>query len=466
MKRFLNLIVVLALFFSGATGVWAARSFIVSYAPKRCTPLYKGHYRHLIRWRSSGGSPIQGPVNILLIPKSGRSIIIATGVWNNGQGQYGWGVPGNIPDGEYKIRVVLAGDSQIYGETAFFEVSSVPHRAELITVTEPPFVPQGTPYGYSGRRVCYKGTRSRVRWSIECGIDGSQARASIYLVSEHGLRSFTLATDARIGYGLYNFITIPRNIPSGRYRIKIETVDRRIWGQGKPFEVVDLPSVSITSPRAGSVLYVGRSYHITWQTVEVSNPATVRIYLIQGNKKRRLYQGPNNHDFLWKVGYRDVGTYTLRIEVLNYRIHDEISNIAVKFPTIKGPGHLGSFDKPDIFVKEIALERGYGPRCTCNTEVTIENTGEEMRIVDVIVQRQLTVMKGTPGTEQFAYVCRVFSDRLPGDFERRYICQFGFRRPPKRAKRVKIRAIVSWRDGKGNHRVARVKEFPISPCCR
>ncbi len=232
-------------------------------SPRSGQTWYKGS-RYTITWNHSGN--MNANVKIRLYQGNRKILGITDSAPNNGS--FSWQIPDNIAPGEYKIRVKTV-DNQVFDDSDNFRISN-----PEINVTKP-------------RRgeVWHNGETHLIKWERQGNMN-----ANVKIRLYQGDRKILGIIDSMPNNRQYPW-RIPWGLPEGIYRIRVKTVDNKVYDDSDDFKIErkrrSLGGLTVKFPNGGERLLIGTYYEVLW------NPGN-----INGNVSIELYKGDNYYGSL------------------------------------------------------------------------------------------------------------------------------------------------------------------------
>jgi hypothetical protein len=176
-----------------------------------------------INWTKSGDMP--GEVRILLRDSASTTNVLVIADPAPNSGHYGWVVPADVPDGQYRIRVKVKTVS-IFDDSDVFTIgSAAPPPAASITVTKP-----------AANDTWNKSSSHNITWTKT----GSMPNlVKISLMDKNSAAVVGEIADNVPNSGSYSW-TIPGDTAAGQYRVRVAVKTTDIKDDSATFEVKSL----------------------------------------------------------------------------------------------------------------------------------------------------------------------------------------------------------------------------------
>ena len=329
MIRKIKILLILLFFIS----VFSFAQTIRVTSPNSRDTWYKGK-TYTITWTKTGS--MNTKVKIRLMQKGKKVLGITDSTPNDGS--YSWTVPTNLASGTYYIRVKTV-DNGVYDDGEKFAIISVSSKKANIFITSP----------RSGD-TWYKGRTYTIRWT-KTGNINKNVKIRLY----KGRTKILGITDSTPNVGSYNW-TIPTNLTSGVYYIRVKTVDNAVYGNGSEFTIKSVNAsagsgISITNP-SGPVIWGLYTTHMIQWTYRGSGDILIQLYK-SGKPVGTIYNGANTGTYKWKISFYlnrkfiDTGNYKLRVRSKNNssvyaEVNLTISSIIITSPEVADEWHKGS----------------------------------------------------------------------------------------------------------------------------
>jgi hypothetical protein len=206
---------------------------------------------------------------------------------------YNWTVPASFST-NCLVRVQDSRDGLLSDVSdSVFEIA----RQPAITVTSP-----------NGGEAWQIGTQHSISWTSV----NISSTVKIELSRNHGSSWTTLAASAPNNGSWLWTVTAPA---SGTCLIRVTDVS------GNPtdtsdgdFSIVDIPSISVTSPNGGEAWQIGTQHSISWTSVNISSNVKIELSRNHGSSWTMLAaSAPNYGSWLWTVAGPASGTCLIRI---------------------------------------------------------------------------------------------------------------------------------------------------------
>ncbi len=219
---------------------------------------YKGG-TYMITWTHTGS--MNSKVKIRLYQGHTKILGITDSTDNNGS--FVWNIPMNLAAGTYYIRVKTV-DNQVFDD------------GQLFTIAEPQITIKSPKEG----NIWYKGTTYTIRWNHRGNMN-----ANVKLRLYQGNNKILEITNSTDNDGSYKW-TIPSTLPVGVYKIRVKTVDNKVYDDSEDFSIENPLPLTITSPLPGDVKTFPY-LTVKWELgSDVNKPGA--IILMEANRDREV----------------------------------------------------------------------------------------------------------------------------------------------------------------------------------
>ncbi len=186
---------------------------------------------------------------------------------------------------------------------------------------------------------------------------------------------------------------VPTTIYDGNYKIRVKTLDNKVYGDSKMFEITSPQCIwlkwcpiRVNYPKDNDCWEKGKSYHIEWVPYKTMN-FYVKIRLYQGNTKVLSITDStlNDREFTWNIPASiPDGTYYIRVKTIdNQKYGDsELFRIKTNCPNLNSIGKflseknwvkiLLSFNSRTFFLEGMDKIRNYLEQAGINKPVTFK----------------------------------------------------------------------------------------------
>ena len=225
---------------------------------------------------------------------------------------------------DYRIKVVLRADTDIYEYSNFFAVTTPP----TITVTFP-----------TDGATLYMGHDYTVTWT-------SQNVSGNVQIDLHKDGQFVVQLAASApNDGSYPF-NPPFYLESGDgYQISVSAMEGTVWDFSDGDFSILTPTLDLTCPDGGEVWDIGGTYTITWQSQQVLGDIHIQPYIAGQPQDPIATNAPNTGSYAWQIpaDYPTSTQYEIGISAMG----GEVYSFSESTFTIRNPGIPGvGFDFP------------------------------------------------------------------------------------------------------------------------
>ncbi len=269
---------------------------------------------HMIQW-TYGGS---GDIMIQLYQSGSPAGTIYNGA---NSGSFSWTInhylnSNPIATGSYKLRVRSKLDSSKYAEVDLTITGS-----SSITITTP----------YSGQ-TWYRGNTHTITWT-KTGTMVSNVKIGLY--NESGTSKVFDIVNNTDNDGSYDW-KIPLSINTGKYRVKIITIDNLVCGVSDKFTLksrliwgpIIKKSIKVESPKSGERYQTNRIVSIRWKSTLLKARTRVKILLLNQSRGKSVVvisaSTSNDGEMQWKIPLSvPTGDYKVRISTLTGNVYGD-----------------------------------------------------------------------------------------------------------------------------------------------
>ena len=251
----------------------------------------------------------------------GQNYVLIAGDLPN-TGSYAWVVPLEAASGSVRVRLTDAERPQVSAESALFRVL-LHTTIELIQPVGGEHITMGTSYEVKWRTFGHKLNPGGADYN----------KLSIFYSVDDGA-TWTMAGFNRPNTGTYAW-TVP-DFPSQQARIKVvDQNDALVAGISPANFVIELPTITLTSPLGGERWYATGSYSITWTSVgSLSNNLKIEYSVDGGSTWKSLRTGQaNTGTYLWS-SVADEITSAARIRITDVQYPSVTSSSPASFSIV------------------------------------------------------------------------------------------------------------------------------------
>ncbi|GEM_PF-4204153 len=231
------------------------------------------------------------------------------------RGAFDWDIPYNFRPGNYKIKIADAKDNSVYAVTDYISIKQ-PKLKLLLP---------------NSSTQCNVNYHCDIRWHTE-GLKGKKMKIEI-IETGRNLNPIVFENISNSGHFTW------RPNYTGKYRVKISTMDGAISDTGKEFMVKNpsRPHLNITSPVIARTFYNGSVVNIRWKKTGPMVPF-VKIELLdeQNNLVKTIERETQNDEaYNWVVRNVPEGRYKIRVSTVDGRHQDNSVVFSIKVPAVK-----------------------------------------------------------------------------------------------------------------------------------
>lgn len=197
-------------------------------------------------------------------------------------------------------------------------------------------------------------------YNINWALNGSNSSMTILLIQHlETLARPKIITITEKTNNDGNFVwTVPKNLKSGKYFVRIRTLNGKVEGDSKIFKIERFILVNdvfldkilfmkVLKPDYGSYWDMGKTYKIKWDT-NAKGLIHINLYTYNKNFVRSIATGPkltNGKQYPWPIpSDLNIGKYKIKISTLD----NKVSEFSEKF-TIRGSLTTNKYTVPVVF---------------------------------------------------------------------------------------------------------------------
>jgi len=277
--------------------------------PTSSTVWYKGASAS-INWTSQGSISY---VKIDLYKGTTLKTTISSSEYDDGSATWST-VDTSLADGtDYKVRITSTTDSNLYGESAQFEIEPA-----SITVTEP-----------TSSTVWTKGQSATINWTSKGA--GSAVDIDLYKGTEKVKDIYSYGSND----GSHTW-TVNTGLADGTdYKVRVtDQYNSTLYGESAQFEIE--PPIIVTNPTSSTVWTKGQSATINWTSKGSISYVDIELYKGGTYVDYIVYTTTNDGSYTWTVdtsGYADGTDYKVKI---SHYIYTDIFGYSDEFEIKSG----------------------------------------------------------------------------------------------------------------------------------
>lgn len=263
--------------------------------------------QNTIQW--TGNLPAASTLKIELLPMPGSGAkVIANSTVNSGS--YPWKInlaQYHLNEGMYRVKISTT-DGGLVSESAPFKIGK-----DLFLVT-PKF-----------NQVWRKGNSYRIEWLNDCAIPVHTVKIELL----DAARDIVVPLSAGVGLNKSFDWTIPNNLKSGEYHIRVTATDKPFFAENpitieEPPQVAPppKPAITITQPNVGSQWCSGQKYQVQWgSTLPADAKLKIELFSSEYATKELLAESVPN-----------TGSYDFNIDPQKYPFNRRPFRLKVSTP--------------------------------------------------------------------------------------------------------------------------------------